>query len=97
MASSTIVSSVSHVPFRRFLPHEKTQTKVVIHPDYHEEFAEDEVVQPDSQALHSILSDEDIGVLMEARLEAGNGDWHNPEEQADTLYLPFTFSLAARN
>ena len=94
MASATSVTSVSHVPFRRFLPHEKQKAPSTSRQDYHEN---NDVGEDDSGTLpglpQPLLSDEDIIVLMEAGHP--EDDWGQPREQADTLYLPFTFSLAA--
>lgn len=93
MAQANIVSSVSYVPFRRFLPHEKQNTpanfRVVDNaPSDDKDSAEE---RRDDRPVATLLSHEDMEVLMHA------GHPEDTYYSADAEYLPFTFALAATN
>jgi|GEM_PF-4161052 hypothetical protein len=96
MASATSVTSVSYVPFRRFLPHEKQTAQPVTHQDYHNNnYEADDDSGNDMPGMpQPILSNEDVSVLIEAGHPEDDGI--HEKESIDTLYLPFTFSLAAQ-
>lgn len=95
MSISSIVTSVSSVPFRRFLPHEKTVSPQN-HPHttrYEVEDREDDTVEFMPQT--SLLSSEDMNLLLQAGQEEQNDNFAS--DGMDLVYLPFEFALAARN
>ncbi len=102
MASATIVSSVSNVPFRRFLPHERQTVRAVTpHNDYHDEDHEDMPIPAGLKPQVALLSSEDVHVLMEDAAQHGQEEfealenWYNPPVEEDNLYLPFTLASVA--
>lgn len=76
MTSAVGVTSAPSVTFRRFLPHEKPMTALARYHDYH---AEDRADKEDTGFIDRIppqmLSDQDVGVLLEARLAAEEEAW----------------------
>lgn len=83
MASAVGVTSAPSVSFRRFLPHEKPVAPPVRYLDYH---ADDHLAEQDAGFIDRLppqmLSDQDMGVLMEARLAAEEAAW-----ERDHLHL----------
>jgi len=99
MASATIVSSVSNVPFRRFSPHERQTVRAVTpHNDYHAEEHEDMPIPAGLKPYMALLSSEDVGVLMEDAASHQESDtledWFNPAADEEALSLPFTRAAA---
>lgn len=87
MVNAVGVTSVSAVPFRRFLPHEKPLAGPVRYHDYHADDETEETEAPfTDRSPPQTLSDEDMGVLLEAQ-----------REQAERASLPLAFTLAARS
>lgn len=107
MAQANIVSSVSYVPFRRFLPHEKqgalAHFSVVDNSPTEDSDSNEE--RRDDRPVATLLSSEDMQVLLQAGhpedsyypSDADYDEWHVPQQKADAEYLPFTFALAATN
>ncbi len=84
MTSAVGVTSAPSVSFRRFLPHEKPITTSARYRDYHADDAADE---EDTGFIidripPQMLSDQDVGVLLEARLAAEEEAW-----ERDHLHL----------
>lgn len=76
MASAVSVTSAPSVPFRRFLPHEKPLAPPVRPLDYHaDDIAEEQDMRFIDRSPPQMLSDEDMSVLMEARLAAEEDSW----------------------
>ncbi len=101
MTSAIGVTSAPSVPFRRFLPHEKPVAPDTRPRDYHAaDVADEQDTGLPERMPFQMLSDEDMGVLMEARLEseavAGGDGWTETGNGITGVYLPFTFALAAR-
>lgn len=95
MANAAIVSAVPKVPFRRFLPHEKPVTRTTGSVSYQDnEVTEDAPIPTGLKPQNALLSSEDVSVLME--ITEHESGWYNPPKEDDRLYLPFTFSSAAR-
>lgn len=99
MVSAAIVSPVSNVPFRRFLPHERQTFRVVTPHEYQDEKHKEMPIPVGLKPTMALLSSEDLNVLMEdsARHNADQDnealeDWYNPPVEEDTLYLPFTLA-----
>lgn len=102
MVSSTIISSITNVPFRRFLPHERQTFRMTPHKDYQTEEHEEVPIPAGLKPTIALLSSKDLHVLMEdsARHNGDQNneaseDWYNPPVVADTLYLPFTLASQA--
>ncbi len=95
MTISSIVTSVSAVPFRRFLPHEKpvSPQSPALSAHYDTEAQDNETVEFMPQA--SLLSSEDMNLLLHAGQEDQEPSYES--EGVDLVYLPFEFALAARN
>ena len=110
MNTARHVTAVAPIPFRLFLPHEKPASPKPVsakprRPAQSHEIIEEEDMhareRPLLQRLHQRLSDEDLGVLLEARLQtpplppkAGGRAGGYTVKVAP--YLPFAFALAAR-
>lgn len=96
MASAISVTSVSYVPFRRFLPHEKQNVPTTAQQDYHSHDydAEDNSDNTMPGMPQPMLSDTDLSILIEAGHPEDAGSYQ--QERVDHLYLPFTFALAAQ-
>lgn len=86
MTSAVGVTSTPSVTFRRFLPHEKPINAPARYHDYH---AEGRADKEDTDFIDRIppqmLGDQDVGVLLEARLAAEEEAWerehlHTPWE-----------------
>ena len=76
MVSAVGVTSASAVPFRRFLPHEKPLAPLAPYQDYRaDEGAENADMRFIDRSPPQMLSDVDMGVLLEARLEAEEAAW----------------------
>lgn len=96
MTISSIVTSVSAVPFRRFLPHEKP-----VSPQNHDFAAHYDIEAQNDETVEfmpqvSLLSSEDMNLLLHAGQE-DHEPAHDQSEGMDLVYLPFEFALAARN
>lgn len=64
------VTAAPHVPFRRFLPHEKPLAAAPRARRFEDvEFAVEQDVAPRDKIPFQLISDEDMSVLMEARLQ----------------------------
>lgn len=96
MTISSIVTSVSAVPFRRFLPHEKPvshqSSAFAVNDDI--EAQDDGTVEFMPQA--SLLSSEDMNLLLHAGQE-DREPFAGESNGMDLVYLPFEFALAARH
>ena len=85
MTSAIGITSAPSANFRRFLPHEKPMSAPVRYTDYH---ADDGAAEEDTGFIDRIppqmLSDQDVSVLLEARLAAEEKAW-----ERDHLHMPW--------
>lgn len=78
MARTAGVTAASPVPFRREFPHETPLPAPEPYRDYRaNDTAEAAQTRPGERLPPQMLSDEDLGVLMEARLAAEEATWEH--------------------